>query len=291
MNVSRRQFLQYAAAHAAILGMTISDLGMLGRALASPTAPTVVWLQGSSCTGCTISFLDFVQSAAPTNAAEVLINVINLAYHVTSMGPSGDTAVALAKQAKNFVLVCEGAVPTAFGGHCCVQWTYKGVEYTHQQVVQDFASRAAKIICVGQCACFGGIQAAAPNPSGAVRVSQATGKTTLNIAGCPAHPDWTVWAITQVLLGNTIAVDSNGRPTALYGTRVHSICPRREARDASFWGQDNRCMEDLGCRGPEAYANCPTVKWNNGQNWCVDANIACINCTGTGFPYSPIIKD
>lgn len=289
MSISRRDFLKYAVAHAAVLGLSTSELGLLGRALANPAAPTVVWLQGASCTGCSVSFLDFVQAASPTNAADVLISTINLAFHVTSMGPSGDSAIALAKQAKNFVLVCEGAVPTAFGGHCCVQWTYKGVEYTHQQVAQDFANRAAQIVCVGQCACFGGMQAAAPNPSGAQSISVATGKTTINIAGCPANPNWTVWAITQILLGNTIAVDSSGRPTAIYGSTIHSQCPRRGNTAASFWGQDNRCMQDIGCRGPSTYANCPSVKWNNGQNWCVDANVACTNCTGTGFPYSPVL--
>lgn len=290
MSITRRDFLRYAIAQAAVLGLSASDIGMLRKVLANPSAPSVVWLQGASCTGCSISFLDFVQTVAPANAADVLLNSINLVYHVTSMGPSGEMAIAQAKAAKNFVLVCEGSIPTAFSGLGCVQWTTGGVQYTHKQVVQDFASRASQIICVGQCASFGGIAASAPNPTGAQSIKQVTGKSTINIAGCPANPNWLIWAITQVLLGKPIAVDSSGRPTAIYSSTVHSKCPRRGTDETSSWGRDNRCLRELGCRGPETYANCPSVKWNNGQNWCVDGNMTCINCTSPSFPYSPMIS-
>ncbi len=291
MNVSRRSFLKYCALNAAALGLSMSDLGLLGRALANPTAPKVVWLQGCSCTGCSVSFLDFVSTTAPRTVTDVLIDVINLAFHPTLMAPAGDSAVALAKQVDNFILVAEGAVPMAFNGNCCITWTYKGIEYTHKQVIQDFANRAAKIVCVGACASFGGVQAAPPNPTGSVSVSVATGKTTINLPGCPVHPDWVVWGIVQLLLGNAVTLDTYSRPTALYGRRVHSDCPRRENTEASFWGVDNQCLKEIGCRGPLAYANCPTTKWNNKQNWCVDANVACINCTGPGFPYAPVIAN
>lgn len=287
MNVSRREFLRYCTAHAALLGLSASDLGALAKVLAADAAPAIIWLQGSSCTGCSISFLDYISGS--TSAADVLIKTVNVAYHPTLMGAAGESAVALAKDAKKFVLVVEGAVPTAFGGACCYAWTYRGVEHTFQQVTNELAARASHIISAGTCACFGGVSAAAPNPSGAQPVQKATGRKTMNIAGCPVHPDWIVWGITQVLLGKNIDLDSDGRPTTIYGDRIHSTCPRRDDPEASFWGEEHRCMKEIGCRGPDAYANCVALKSNGGVNWCIDANVACINCTGPGFPYSPVL--
>lgn len=34
----------------------------------------------------------------------------------------------------------------------------------------------------------------------------------------------------------------------------------------------------MGCKGPEAYYNCPTVKYNSGTSWPVQAGHGCIAC-------------
>ena len=45
---------------------------------------------------------------------------------------------------------------------------------------------AAVVIAVGACAHWGNVQAARPNPTGAVGVSEViTDKPVVNIAGCP----------------------------------------------------------------------------------------------------------
>ena len=80
-------------------------------------------------------------------------------------------------------------------------WTYNGVDVTFQQAVTELAAKAAKILCIGTCASFGGIPAAGPNPTGVKSVKDVTGKPTINIAGCPAHPDWIVYVIAQLLAG------------------------------------------------------------------------------------------
>jgi hydrogenase small subunit len=37
----------------------------------------------------------------------------------------------------------------------------------------------------------------------------------------------------------------------------------------------------MGCKGPEAYFNCPTIKWNGGTSWPVQAGHGCFACAST----------
>lgn len=288
MNTTRRDFLKYCGISAATLGLTASDLLHLGEALANPNGPSVLWLQGASCTGCSVSLLNRISSQAPTTAADLLINSINLVYHSNLSSAAGTTAVAAldAAYAKGgYVLAVEGGIPTAFGG--AAGWLMTdaaGRDITIAQAVQKYASRASSILSIGTCASWGGIPASGPNPTGIRSVSVHTGKSTVNIAGCPPHPDWIVWPVAQLLLGKPIVTDSDGRPTALYSRRVHDRCPLRETDEAKRWGQLNACLKELGCQGPETVCSCPTTKWNNAVNWCIGAGSPCIGCTRPSFP-------
>jgi hydrogenase small subunit len=279
MEISRRDFLKYCGLTAAALGLGSSELLLLEEALANPTAPKVLWLQGSSCTGCSISFLNYIATSAPTSAADILINNINLAYHPNLMSMAGQDAAEVARQAYDaggYILAVEGGVPTAFGGRACWAWSYNGEDVTFLQAVTDLASRASTILSIGTCAAFGGIPAAGPNPTQIKSVKAVTGKNTINIAGCPANPDWMVYTIVQLLLGNSLPLDASSRPTAIYGQTVHSACSRRNRPES--------CLAPQGCRGPGTFCNCPTNQWNNRANWCVNANAPCYACTEPSFP-------
>jgi hydrogenase small subunit len=286
-NVSRRDFLKYCGIGAGALGLSMTDLGLLEKAMANPSGPSVIWMQGTGCTGCSESFLNRISTSGPQTAANVLIDAVNLVYHPNLMAAAGAEAVAEAEAAYTkggYVLAVEGGIPTAFGGNACYAWTYNGIEITFERALRTLANRAAAIVCVGTCAAWGGIPAAPPNPAGIMGVKALTGRTTVNIPGCPTHPDWIVWAVVQLLLGNPIPLDSFGRPTEFFSNTVHNLCPRNGATKATTFGVDNNCLMDLGCRGPETMANCPSQKWNNQVNWCVDANAPCIGCTEPGFP-------
>jgi NiFe hydrogenase small subunit HydA len=313
MNVSRRDFLKYCAVSASALGLCPVSLKRLEAALSDSGAPTLVWLHGSGCQGDSVSFLNLFANLAPVGTVDtkdVLINHVNLAYHTVVMASAGETAVTMAAQAKRrggYVLVCEGGVPTAFDGHACNIMTVDGQEKTYQEVVLDFAADAAAVVCVGTCACYGGIPMAPPNPTAVVPVKQAISsidKGVINIPGCPSHPNWVAWAVVQLILGNDVTLDANDRPTALFGNNpvdphtlnVHDNCPRNPSlgnAKATTFGQDNLCLEDLGCRGPVTFADCPNHKWNGyvdengdnvGTNWCVDCNGLCFGCVEPDFP-------
>jgi len=282
MGINRRDFLKYCGLSAAALGLSSLDLVRLEQALASPDGPKVIWLQGSGCTGCSMSFLNHVNQTAgadPTDAGDILLNHINLLYHPNLMAAAGQSAAevaAQAYQAGGYILAVEGGVPTTFGGRACWAWTYNGQDITFQQAVTDLSTKAAKILSIGTCASFGGIPAAGPNPTGVQSVHAVTGKATINIAGCPPHPDWIVYVIAQLLAGASLPLDGYARPTALFGQTVHSQCPRNDSPDI--------CLAPQGCKGPATNANCPTNLWNNKTNWCVNANAPCYACTEPGFP-------
>jgi hydrogenase small subunit len=267
------------------------DILNMQVALAKTGGPKVIWLQGSGCSGCSISFLNRISDTVPTTAANVLQDSIDLIYHPTLMAAAGSQAASIIRDAiaaGGYVLLVEGGVPTAFGGAACWPWSIDGKEVTFQEAVIQAAANAAKVVCVGACASFGGVSAAGENPTGVTSVAKAIGKPTVNIPGCPPHPDWIVWAIAQILAGNAIELDAQSRPTALYGTRVHDDCqrlPKYQSKTfASICGVDESCLNLLGCRGPNTGAPCPTMKWNNGANWCVDANANCVGCTESTFP-------
>jgi hydrogenase small subunit len=286
MQASRREFLKLCRNASAALGLGTVDLGQLERALANPNAPTVIWLQGSSCTGCSVSFLNRIAATAPRTAADVLIETVNLAYHPNLMAAAGDSAVSVALQAYNkggYILAIEGGVPTAFGGNTCWAWSYQGKDVTFQQAVTDLAGRASQILCVGTCASWGGLAALPPNPTGVKGVGAATLRKTVNLGGCPVHPDWVVWAIAKLLTNSIGALDGDGRPTALYRKTVHDQCPRKGTESATMYGQDQRCLKSLGCKGPQTRADCPISRWNGGMEWCVGANGLCIGCTSPDF--------
>lgn len=293
MKVSRREFMKYCTMSAAALGLS-SALGPLAKALAAGSGPPIIWLSASSCTGCSVSLTNRISATAPYDAADLLINTINLAYHPNLMGAAGDLAVQTLRTVDDgsFILVVEGGIPTIYNGKTCILWSENGVDVTAMAAVKELAAKAAKIICVGTCSSYGGIPGGAPNPTMVKGVKALTGKNTINIPGCPPHPDWMVWTIAQLLAGQNPSLDSYGRPTALFGTTVHSKCSRRETQWATSLSQTNRCLINLGCKGRNTRANCPTLKWNNGVNWCVAADSLCNGCTNSTFPdaYAPLFS-
>lgn len=301
MSISRRTFLKYCGAIAATVGIDPADMGLLKQALADPNGPAVIWMHGSSCTGCSVSLLNRISDRVgePETITDVLTGAIDLVYHPTIMALAGEGAGAALKQAYDrggYVLVLEGGVPTAFNGRCCIAYSFNGKEVTHQQAVTDHVARAGHVICAGTCASFGGIPRSGSNPTNVLSVQEITGRQTVNISGCPANPDWVVWAIVQLILGNPIALDSDNRPVDLYATdldgdpapqSIHEKCPRNGNDEATAFGNvGDKCLVRLGCRGPDTKARCRDC-WNGiaGQgHWCIGVNAPCHGCTERTFP-------
>ncbi len=203
MKITRREFLNYCSGSAAALGLA-TTLGPLQKALAASSGPPIIWIKGSSCTGCTVSLANRISTSAPVDLADLLIHTIDLVYHPTLMGAAGENAVSVLANAAagQYILAVEGGIPTIYNGKTCTIYTHNGVDVTALAAVQTLAPKASNVLAIGTCASFGGMAAASPNPTQIKSVSAATGIATINIPGCPPHPDWIVWKRHQLVRGN-----------------------------------------------------------------------------------------
>jgi hydrogenase small subunit len=262
----------------------------------------VIYLQTAACSGCAVSLLN---TASPT-IKNVLIDQIapgvhiNLRFHPVIMAAAGDLAIQAmedtAEQKKSeYVLVVDGAVPSDDGAVYGAVGERDGKPVTMQQRVVELARDSLAVIALGTCAAFGGISAAAPNPSGARSVKAVLDENGINrplcnIPGCPPHPDWFVGTVASIILKGLPAADDLDdllRPKAFYGKLIHENCPRRayfdEGKFAKKFG-DEGCLYELGCKGPITYADCPLRRWNGGTNWVIGAGAPCNGCTQPEFP-------
>ena len=297
MLISRRSFLSILGASSLpmVAACAIPDMiGSRRRGRSSPlplrTTP-VIWLQGASCSGCSVSFLNRISTDFPVDARDVLLDIVDLRFHSTLMAAAGDSAVQMAEAVHSkasYLLIVEGAIPTTANDASAGVFT-AGMGGTMQTFVMRYAANAKAVVAVGTCASFGGVATMAPNPAHAKPVSSLVSAPLVRVPGCPAHPDWLVWTLSQLLIGSTIQCDRSGRPTELFGSSIHAHCPRRRLREASALGQEDLCQRRLGCQGPSTRSGCPKTKFNNGVNWCVGTNAPCIGCVEPDFPKSRLL--
>jgi hydrogenase small subunit len=285
--VSRRSFLAFCSTMAATLALPASFAEKAAAALAADNRPSLVWMEFQGCTGDTESLL---RATRPT-AAEIVLDYLSIDYHETIMAASGhqaDAALAAAIEKGGHILVVEGSVPTARGGvHCFIAGK------TAVQHLKEASAKAAAIICVGTCSSYGGIPAALPNPTGAVGVSEIIrDKPIVNLPGCPMNVvNLTATVVHYLTFGALPATDRHGRPLFAFGKRIHDNCERRAHFDqgqyVEAWGDEGHrqgwCLYKMGCKGPSTFHNCPTVRWNDGQNWPVGAGHGCVGCSEPFF--------
>lgn len=285
--VSRRDFLAFCSLMAGALALPRSSEALIRKALTSPKRTPVIWLELQDCAGCSEAFL---RSSAPT-AAEVVLDILSVDYHETIMAASGKRAEA-AKQATidagGYLLVVEGSPTQGEDGiYCCVGGK------SSLQLLNEAAKNAIAVVAIGNCATFGGIPRANPNPTGAVGVMDIIkDKPVLNIPGCPMNPvNLTATVVHFLTFGSLPEMDNLHRPLFAFGHLIHDNCERRGHFDAGEfvreWGDAGHragwCMYKMGCKGPMTSHNCPTVRYNEGTNWPIGAGHPCIGCSEPGF--------
>ncbi len=288
----RRQFLQFCAGLTAALGFSRAAAGAVARALVEARRPSVIWLQFQECTGCTESLL---RAEHPT-LEKLLLDIISLDYHETLMAAAGRQAedarrAAMAANKGRYILVVEGAIPTGDSGNYCRIGGRTAIE-----LVREAAVDAASVIAIGSCASWGGMPSTFPNPTGAGPVAEILGKPVMNIPGCPPNPyNFLTTVVHYLVLGKLPELDAKGRPRFAYGRLIHENCERRAHFDAGrfaieFGDEGHRqgwCLYKLGCKGPETYANCPSIQFGDAGtgSWPVGCGHPCIGCTeqGVGF--------
>jgi len=304
--VSRRQFLKYCGILAGAMGLSAAaPVGASGlpryltsgatlaeqvaQALETRPRLPVIWLEFQDCAGCTEAL---TRSQSPT-LVDLVLNQISIDYHETLFAAAGAQAeearlAAMEAYAGQYLLVVEGSVPTGGTGLFC---TIGG--RTALDILEEAAAGAAAIVATGNCAAFGGLPKASPNPTEAKGVWEVLpDATVVNIPGCPAIPEATTGTVAQFLVFGTLPeLDDLNRPKTFYGTTIHDRCQRRPFYDAgkfamSFDDEGARqgwCLYKLGCKGPTTYNACATMKWDAGLSFPIQSGHPCLGCSQPDF--------
>jgi hydrogenase small subunit len=282
----------------------------------------VFWLAGASCDGCSVSTL-----GATAPAIEDLLNgnipgVPKVILHspILSMTSGEDFTHSfnLAEEGKldaPFVAVYEGSImnediASETGGF----WSGMGVkqEHVHSEGVDQPSSTAeslkkmsryaSAVIAIGTCATWGGIPAAAGNPTDAKSLMDflgddylsVLGLPVINVPGCAPQGDnftETVAVVLQYLngIGPLPEFDELGRPQWQFSETVHRGCARagfyEEGTFAEEYG-DQECLVEIGCWGPVVQCNINRRGAIGHMGGCMHVGGPCIGCTMPGFPDS-----
>ncbi len=264
----------------------------------------VLWLQSGGCGGCSMSLL----CADTVHFPEMLrCNGVQLLWHpALSLCGEHDfldlLAACLNGRIRLDALCIEGAMlrgPQRSGRfHVLAGTGLPMIDW-----VRKLASVATQVLAVGSCAAWGGITASGNNPTDACGLQYEDehrggllgagfraggGLPVINIAGCPTHPGW-VTDTLMALAAESLTLDDLdplGRPRLFADQLVHHGCTRNEYYEykaSAAKPSDLGCtMENMGCKGTQAHADCNRRLWN-GDGSCTRAGYACISCTEPGF--------
>jgi hydrogenase small subunit len=304
--VSRRDFLKLSGLLAVAMGLQASPAEASGlpvesaargytpteyvaKALETAQRVPVIWLEFQDCTGCT----EAVSRSVSPSLVNLVLNTLTIEYHETLSAAAGFQVEqakqdAMKKYAGQYILVVEGSIPLANDGAYCVIGGRTALEH-----LKEAAAGAAAIIAVGNCAAYGGLPKAKPNPTDAKGVWEIiTDKPVVNIPGCPAIPEATTGTIAHFAVFGTLPkLDELNRPTTFFGNTVHDRCLRRGFYEAgkfanSFDDEGARngwCLFKLGCKGPTTYSACASIKWDQGLSFPVQSGHPCLGCTEPNF--------
>ncbi len=288
--VSRRDFMKWAGMVTAMLALPASFTPLVAKAAKLSDRLPVVWLHMAECTGCSESL---IRTDAP-GIASLIFDYISLEYHETLMAASGWQAEhnlehAIEKYKGQYILMVEGGIPK---GENSFYLTIGGHGKTGEKSATQACNNAAAIFAIGTCSSFGGVQAAHPNPTGAVALSKITSKPVINVPGCPPSEKNIVGTLLHYILYGTLpALDVYNRPKWAYGLRIHDLCERRGHFDAGEFVEEfgdegakkGYCLYKVGCKGPYTFNNCSKNKFNLRSSWPIQAGHGCIGCSEPDF--------
>lgn len=286
---SRRDFLRMGTVLAAGLGLGRSAAPVLANGLQRifGRQKRILWLQGLSCSGCSVSFLNS-ENPSPL---DVLTQMISLVFHSTVSATQGAQAMETIKKAAQeggYYLIFEGAVNTRMPEACVVGGQ------PLSSLLPEILRKADLVIAAGSCAAFGGIPAGEGNSTGAVGLKefmQANNipfeKRLINCPGCPCHPQSLTATLAYAAAKGYPAVHPELlTPDMMYKHSVHDDCPRFHYWQKNIFAEkfgDAGCLFKLGCLGPLSHTDCPRRQWNGGVNWCIRAGAPCTACTSPEF--------
>ncbi|OAN48373.1 hydrogenase [Chloroflexus islandicus] len=268
---------------------------------------TLLWLQGGACSGNTMSFLNAEEPSACDLVTDFGIEIL---WHPSLGMELGENAKRIFHDCANGtrpldIFVFEGSVIQAPNGTGRYNMF---ADRPMQEWVRELAAQASIVVAIGDCACWGGIPAMAPNPSQSTGLQfhkrelggflgpnwrSKAGLPVINIPGCPAHPDWVTQILVAVASGRAadIALDDLQRPQTFFTSFTQTGCTRVQffeyKQSTLEFGQGTRtgCLfYEFGCRGPMTRSPCNRILWNR-QSSKTRAGMPCTGCTEPEFPF------
>ncbi len=236
----------------------------------------IVWISSISCNGNSHSFLNDENLFAIFENFEFL-------YHPLL---EGRYSLSKLKFIEDFdILIIEGALRDNF----------KRGDIDIKELFLTLSKRASFIICVGNCASFGGIFKEADNTISGVLFNKEEKnllyemlyKKSINLPGCPIHPSWLFYTLFMIKDSKKILLDSYLRPKEIYAYLSHDGCVRNEyfewKVDSEDFGLKEGCLYyKQGCQGPYTHSSCNKILWNS-VNSKTRAGMPCIGCTEPAF--------
>lgn len=252
--------------------------------------PNILFIQGQSCSGCTIS----ATYGNETNFIDFIIRTVNLQVHPTlsfSQGEEYLQQMEMMLKEGNYILVIEGSIPTVIKSACMINHTPLA------NLLKSYIPKASLVIALGSCAGSGGIPASNRNETGAVSVKTYMEQhhiqnKLINILGCPAHPDRFMGTVAyHIATGKIPELTSDLTPEIYYGKLIHNRCSRFQyfSQDLyldNFEKDKASCLLKKGCRGTITKSDCPSRRWNGGINVCIKSNTPCVGCMHPLWPFN-----
>ncbi len=203
---------------------------------------TLLWLQGGACSGNTMSFLNAEEPSACDLVTDFGIDVLWHPSLGLEMGaPVQKMLKDIASGARPLdIFVFEGTVIQGPAGSGRFNMF---ADRPMKDWVAELAPQANAVVALGDCACWGGIPANAPNPTDSVGLQYLKrkhggflgpdfkskwGLPVINIPGCPCHPDWVTQILVAIASGRAsdIALDDLQRPQTFFKTFTQTGCTR-----------------------------------------------------------------
>ncbi|NPA11589.1 MAG: hydrogenase [Epsilonproteobacteria bacterium] len=234
-----------------------------------PSKPKIVWLDALSCNGCSHSFFNHPEIEAFFEC-EIL-------HH-----PLLDYST---QKKECDILIIEGALKESL----------KRAEMDFFKLFESYINHAKVIIALGSCASYGGMfgEGILFNKEKSGRYYRLKDKT-INIPGCPAHPEWLMYVIGMLREKKEICLDELNRPVEIFSYTSHMGCVRNEyfewKVDCESFGEKEGCLFYYqGCQGPYTHSSCNKTLWNE-VNSKPRAGTPCFGCTEPAFPKTDLFN-
>lgn len=250
--------------------------------------PNLIWLQGASCSGCTLSSTNIED----ISFTDFILKFVNIIYHPNLTIHTGydvqHTLNTACKELNNdYLLINEGSIPVQLP-HACLLADIPYVEW-----IKKMAKNAHSCIGVGTCASFGGITDMHGMDTGVASIVQVLETENIQkpvaiLPNCPLRPEHLVYTILYFIkFGKFPALDVYHRPKKFFSQTIHQSCSHyyefKEDIFATKIGEKG-CLLELGCQGPVTKSDCMITGLNGNTNNCIKAGHPCIGCASEHFP-------